>query len=336
MRAPSDVRPSALVALSLSFCLASSAFAQTSGQASQTDPVSTPAEPNSEPRSLADSLTEQAKREYELGRLLYDNGDYEGALARFEAARAESGDNRLLWNEAICHKALHHYAHAIVAMRGYLVSGAVISDSEATSARNFMAAAERLTARLEVSSDVSGAVVFADGESVGNLPLRLDVRLDWGAHQIVVRKAGYLDYEQTVDVDSTDDVRVVAVLRPVVHEGRVVVRAGGGDAIAIDGRARARTTWEGVLPSGVHSLRVSASGFRPHEQPIVVADAQTRGFDVVLEREHTALVPAWVWITGGAVLAAGAVTAGYFAFRPSDSHAAFAGSIKTVQLDLRR
>jgi hypothetical protein len=155
-------------------------------------------------------------------------------------------------------------------------------------------------------------------------------------HQIAVREPGYIDYEQTVNVDSAGDVRVVAVLRPVVHEGRVVVRAGDGDAIAIDGHARARTTWEGVLASGVHSLRVSAYGFRTHEQPIVVADAQTRGFDVVLEREHSALIPAWVWITGGAVLAAGAATAGYFAFKPSDSHAAFAGSIKTVQLDLRR
>jgi PEGA domain/Tetratricopeptide repeat len=295
-----------------------------------------PAPVAAEPRPLAESLDGDAKREYENGRLLYENGDYAGALVRFEHARKASNDARLLWNAAVCQKALHHYAKAIALMRGYLASSwAASSPIAAASAQNFVAAAERLTARLEVSSNVLGALVYADGDRLGQAPLGAEARVDWGTHQIVLKKADYTDYEQTVTVSSAADVRVVAVLRPVVHEGRIIVRASSGDLIAIDGAARAWGTWEGVLSSGAHALRISAAGFRPREQQIVVADAQTRGFDVTLARAPRSSLPTWVWLVGGTVLAAGVATAGYFIFKPGDANKPTDGSIATVRLDLR-
>jgi PEGA domain/Tetratricopeptide repeat len=292
--------------------------------------------PPTEPRPLSESLEGEAKREYDNGRLLYENGDYAGALVRFENARKVSADARLLWNEAVCQKALHQYAKAIASMRGYLASTqASSSPAAAASARNFVAAAEPLTARLEVFSNVPGALVYADGDSLGRAPLGPDARIDWGSHQIVLKKADYTDYEQTVTVSSSADVRVVAVLRPIVHEGRVIVRASSGDLIAIDGKVRAWGTWEGVLPRGAHALRVSAAGYRPQQQQIVVADAQTRGFDITLERAPHSSLPPWIWLAGGTVLAAGAATAGYFIFRPGEPRKPTEGSIGTVQLDLR-
>lgn len=298
-------------------------------------PAEPPSAPAATPRPLGESLEGDAQRAYELGRLLYQNGDYAGALARFEDARKGSADARLLWDAAVCEKALHHYAKAIVLMRRYLASSSPVSSPEAVaSARSFVAAAEPLTARLEVSSNVSGSLVFADGDNLGSAPLRSDVRLDWGTHQIVVKKQDYTDYEQTVTVSSSAAVRVSAVLRAVVHEGRIIVRAGSGDLIALDGEVRAWGTWEGVLPSGGHVLRVSGAGFRAHEQSIIVADAQTRGFDITLQRAPPSSLPTWAWLAGGAVLAAGAATAGYFIFKPADPHQPISGSIATVRLDL--
>jgi hypothetical protein len=347
MRVPSDARSTAAFAAVLSFSVATVAFAQarpdtpeapTAADASAAPSTTAPSGAAPQPgeaRSLADSLTGESKRDYELGRLLYDNGDYAGALARFEKAHEASGDARLSWNAAVCQKALHHYAKAIASMRSFLASSALlVTPAAAASARNFLAAAEPLTAHLDVSANVSGSLVYADGESMGSTPLSEDARIDWGAHQIVVKKRGYTDYEQTVSVASSADVRVLAVLRPVVHEGRIVVRADSGDLIAVDGEVRAWGTWEGVLPSGDHALRVSAAGFRPHEQRVVVADAQTRGFDITLQRSAPSRLPTWVWLAGGAALAAGAVTAGYFIFKPGDSRPPFEGSLGTVQLGL--
>jgi hypothetical protein len=323
---PSAVRPSWLLALVLSVTGAPRALADAADDA--------PA--RAEPRSLAESLEGEAKREYELARLLYDSGDYAGALTRFEHARKAARDPRLLWNEALCHKALHHYARASRAMRAYLTSGSpLISPAAASSAQSFLLAAERLSARIVVSANVTGVRVYADGESLGESPLGPDARVDLGTHQILVTKPDFTDYEQTVSVESSADVRVAAVLRPVVHEGRIVVRASDGAAIAIDGKVRGWGTWEGVLPSGRHALRISAPGFRPQAQSIVVTDAQTRGFDVTLSPAPRSGVPTWLWAAGGAALAAGAATAGYFIFRPGEPRKPTDGTIATVRLDLR-
>jgi len=326
VRVPSTFRLRGLCALALSLTAAPPAFADAPEEA----PV------RAEPRSLAESLEGDAKREYELARLLYDNGDYAGALRRFENARQGARDPRLLWNEALCHKALHHYARASRAMRAYLASGSpLISPAAASSAQSFLLAAERLTAHLVVSANVGSVRVYVDGEDIGESPLGSDARVDLGTHQIVVTKPDFTDYEQTVSVESSADVRVAAVLRPVVHEGRIVVRARDGAAVAIDGVVRGYGTWEGVLPSGAHALRISAPGFRAQAQSIVVADAQTRGFDVTLSPAPRSAVTTWLWVAGGAALAAGAATAGYFIFRPGEPRKPTDGTIATVRLDLR-
>lgn len=326
-------RPVALVSLLLGSSAPRAVLAQAPNGTGEAPSAAVALPTTSEPRPLAESLEGEAKRDYELGRLLYANGDYGGALARFENARKLSDDARLSWNAAVCHKGLHHYAKAIAAMRDYLASNSrVISAAERLSARNFLAAAELLTARLEASSNVSGARVYADGDDLGNAPLGSSARLDWGDHQIVFKKEGYLDYQQTVSVKSSADIRVVAVLRPLVHEGRIVVRAGSGDLIVIDGQPRAWGTWEGVLPSGSHALQVTASGFRAQRRWIVVADAQMRGFDITLERMPSAAVPAWLWLTGSAIVTAGVATVGYLVFRPDAPDRSISGSIATTQL----
>ncbi|MEO7034218.1 MAG: PEGA domain-containing protein [Polyangiaceae bacterium] len=294
-----------------------------------------PSSPTDGPRPIAEALEGDAKREYELGRLLYNNGDFAGALARFQSAAKASDDPRLLWNAAVCQKALRHYAKAITLVRRYLASNSpLITPAAALTARAFLAAAEPLTARLDVSANVAEARVYADDELMGSVPLGADARVDWGAHQVVVKKQDYSDYAQTVTVSSSADVRVSAVLRPVVHEGRVIVRAHAGDRIAVDGVVRAFGTWEGALASGRHTLRVTASGSRPYQEQLVVADAQTRGFDVTLEPAPRAPLPTWLWLAGGTVLAAGAVTAGYFIFKPA-AQPTTRGSIDTVQAPLK-
>ena len=303
-----------------------------------TDPpnVVPTAAPVAEPRPLSETLQGEAKRDYEQGRLLYENGDYAGALLHFESARRLSADARLSWNAAVCHRALHQYAKAIKAMRHYLTSNSsLVSPSARASARNFMLAAEQLTTRLEVSANVAGARVYADGDDLGIVPLSPDTRVDWGDHQIAVEKAGYEDYGQIVSVTSSAVLRVVAVLRPVVHEGRIVVRARSGDLIALDGQPKSWGTWEGVLPSGVHTLQVTAPGFRAHTRQIVVADAQTRGFDVQLERAPKSVVPTWLWLTSSAVVAAGLATAGYLMLKPDERKNPVPNTLGMTQLGLR-
>jgi hypothetical protein len=110
-------------------------------------------------------------------------------------------------------------------------------------------------------------------------------------------------------------------LEKEVHEGTLIVNAGFHDTISIDGRPLATGRFDGRLPSGTHVIRITSPGMKPHQREVIVADNQVRTVDVSLEPEAKSGVPAWAWVTGGALLAGGMVLGGYFLFRPAERDA---------------
>jgi hypothetical protein len=299
-------------------------------------PEAAPPEPQ---RPLGETLTGQAKRDYEAALLLHKSGDFAGAERRFSSAYEATKDVRLLWNAAACEQALRHYSKAIALVRRYLSSGSPLITEEAErNAQAFLDAALPLTARLIVKVNEQGSRAYLDGESLGALPLDVETRVDFGTHRLVVRNPRFIDDTQTFAVTSAADVEVTAWLEPVVHEGRLVVRAGKGDAIAVDGHFRALSTFEGVLPSGRHRLRVTATGSRPFETSVLVEDDRTRALDVTLTPTPVAFgLPTWAWLAGGAAVLAGTGAATYFVTRStgSDRDALPSGSAGKVRLPLR-
>ncbi len=180
--------------------------------------------------------------------------------------------------------------------------------------------------------------MFVDEELIGSTPLTEAARVDIGARRVSVRKDGYKSFETTLTVSGATPLRVEAKLQKIVHQGRLVVHAGRSDVISIDGRGVGSGTWQATLPSGGHSLRVTAPDHHPFQQEVLIQDGESRTVDVALEPNSRGL-PTWAWIAGGAVLAAGAATGGYFLFRPSDTTTSpTAGTIQpgTIQLPLSR
>src|SRR5688572_14149804 len=80
-------------------------------------PPSKPGAPATKQKGLGETLTGQAKQDYEAAKLLFTDGDHAGALIKFQAVFDTSKDPRLLWNLAACHKSLRHYASAIGLLR---------------------------------------------------------------------------------------------------------------------------------------------------------------------------------------------------------------------------
>jgi opacity protein-like surface antigen len=294
------------------FLFAPAAFAQTPVAAVPVPP-------------LAETLVGDAKQDYDAGKSRFEAGDYAGALSKFQSASRTSGDPRLFWNQAVCERAMQHYARAIALVHRYLDSHSpLIGPDAASSAQDFLSAAEARTARIDVQSSEPGAVVSVDGEAQGPLPLGAETRIDFGSHRLAVSKDGFVEYATSLTVETTADVHVTAVLVPIAPpEGRLVVRAGSRDAIAVDGVPVAVGAWRGALTQGPHTVRVTEPSSNPFESEVVIEEHQTRSLDVTLRpARRSGGVPAWLWIAGGTVLAAGAVTAGYFAFRSSEPQSA--------------
>jgi PEGA domain len=182
-----------------------------SGNSSSPESPSAPS-----PAPLSTVLEGNAKVDYDAGRLLYDSGDFAGALLKFQSAYQAAGDPRLLWNAAACERNLRHYANAILLVRRFLASNSPLITPDATSrARAFLDAAEPLTAPLEIESNQPNLQVYLDDQLLGSSELVSGTRVDLGTHRIVVEAPGFARYTETLTVTSSAALRVRAVLQPV-------------------------------------------------------------------------------------------------------------------------
>lgn len=273
------------------------------------------------PPTLGESLTGEAKAEYESGKVLYRDGDFGTALMKFKSAHEKSSDIRLLWNIASCEKSQRHYANVLRLVKQYLTDGdTTLTPADKDEARTLIAAIEPLTARLKVTVDPQGAEVYLDDVLVGSSPLDKPVTVDIGMRKLLVRKADYKEFAKEVPVGGSPEIAVEVALARLIHEGRIFVRAGSKDEIFVDGKYVGAGTWNGVVTSGGHVLRISAPEMRAYQSEVLISDNETRNVAITLDKEMKpgSGVPSWVWIGGGALLLGGAVAGGYFLFRPDD------------------
>jgi len=309
--------------------VSSASLAQPKNAKPTATPASTPA-PAAAPaaaaapavKPLAESLTGTARAEYAAGKVLYMDGDYAGALVKYQVAYEASKDPRLLFNVAACEKALRHYAKVVKLLEDYKTkAGPMLSADDKKEADELLANLKPLVSPVRVTVSEPDADVYIDDQKIGTSPINESFLVDLGARKLTVRKAGFKDKTETVNASGAGEIAINVQLEKDVHEGLVIVRAGKGDTISIDGKVVGSDRWEGKLPSGGHSVRVTNEGKRAFTSEVLVNDAQTRTLEVTLEAEKSGGVPAWVWVTGGVVVAAGAGVGGYFLFKGDTTQA---------------
>ena len=96
----------------------------------------------------------------------------------------------------------------------------------------------------------------------------------------------------------------------------LLVSAGVNDVISLDNKVIGRGKWEGAVPSGGHTLKVSAAGMAAYQSEVVIQDNQTRRVDVTLNPLATDSTSTILWIAGGAAVLAGAAIGGALLFQP--------------------
>ncbi|WP_155798291.1 PEGA domain-containing protein [Sorangium cellulosum] len=264
-------------------------------------------------RPLSETLSGEAKAEYEAARILFNDGDHRNAIIKFERAYELSRDPRLLWNIALCQKNLKRYTRLLATIELLLRdAGPQLTEQDRKDAAELIEATKAYVSRLDLQASEAGATVLVDGEEVGKTPLGEPVLLDIGTRRIRVTKKGFKDVEVTEQVAGGGVVTVKATLEREVHEGRLVVAAPPDAVISLDGRVVGRGTWEGPVPSGGHALRVTASGMVSHQSEVMILDNQTRRVEVsLLPQPKGSNIETWIWVGGGVVVLAGALLLGF-------------------------
>ncbi|WP_437970721.1 PEGA domain-containing protein [Sorangium sp. So ce260] len=265
---------------------------------------------------LSETLTGEAKAEYEAARILFNDGDYRNAIIKFERAYELSRDPRLLWNIALCQKNLKRYARLLGTVEKLLQdAGPQLTEQDRKDAAALIEATKAYVSRLDLTASEAGAAVFVDGEEVGQTPLREPVLLDVGTRKLRVTKKGFKDFEVSQQVAGGDVVKVAATLEKEVHQGRLIVAAPPNAVISIDGRVVGRGSYDGPVPSGGHALRVTASDMVSHQSEVMIHDNQTRRVQVSLvPKPKESNIERWIWIGGGVAVLTGALLVGLGVF----------------------
>jgi hypothetical protein len=303
-------------ALSAAATAAPAAAAVATGSAAPQAPAAPAAGQPAKP--LAESLPALALAEYEGGKILYGAKDYESAIAKFQRAYELSSDARLLFNIAVCQKNLRKYSKMLATIRRYLEDGnAILSEADKQQARDIVQTVEAFVSELKLTVDEKDADVFVDDEKIGVTPIVGPVFIDVGIRKIKVSKKGFNVSLTSKQVPGGGPVAVDVRLEKEIHRGKLLVSAGVNDVITLDGKVIGRGKWEGAVPSGGHTLKVTASGMANYQSEVVIQDNQTRRVEVTLNPLATDSTSTILWIAGGAAVLAGAAIGGALLFQPS-------------------
>ena len=292
--------------------------------AAQTAPApSAPAAKKAAARpSLDQSLTGEARTDYDSAILLYEDGDFANASLKFQRAYSLSNDPRLLWNAAAAEKQLRHYPRMYILVSRYLrEADATLTQQEKADATALLQTVESFVSHLTVNVTPAGADLFIDDVAVTKLPTSEPILADMGPRRFRIHKDGYKDFVVERDVIGGSPLTIEAALEVDLREGTLRVTAAPNDLIRIDGRVVGTGEWQGNLSSGVHSLGVTSPQKKPYQTDVAIETGQLTTHRVSLEPlatgERTPFVT-WPWVAGGVALVAIAGIGAYFAFKPDD------------------
>lgn len=267
--------------------------------------------------SLSESLTGEAKADYDLANLLLQNNDPEKARLKYESAYQSSKDARLLWNIAACEKQLKHYAKTVKLVKRYVAEDTLLSADDKAEADRLLAVIEPLTAKLAIDVKEPDADVYLDGELVGKSPLAEPLLVDIGTRKVRVSKLDFKDFQKDVPVGGAPLITIEAPLEAIPKTGKLSITAQTDAAIFVDGKPVGTGSFSGAVTAGSHKIRVTAEDMLPHEEQVEIERGGVRSLQVSLEPEPSGF-PYWLVIVGGVVVAGGVTVAVVFAAQPDD------------------
>jgi hypothetical protein len=219
------------------------------------------------------------KQHMQNGVKLYQEQNWSGALAEFEAAyRAKPRASPLL-NIALCQKAQFHYPKAIVTLERALVEhGDTMDEADTHAAREAVTELRALLGTVRLVLEPKTASVRVDGEALAPGASGQPIPLGPGGHVISASAPGYEAGERSVTISSGEKDKKVE-LRLVANQGYLtVVAKSPQNAIAVDQEYVGKGRWSGLLDPGPHTVQIYLPGAKSSGvgQQVVIGAGQLR------------------------------------------------------------
>ncbi|RYZ04654.1 MAG: PEGA domain-containing protein [Myxococcales bacterium] len=158
---------------------------------------------------------QEAARRFGSAIKLYEDGDYQLALAEFERVYELVPDYRVLYNIGQVSMQLGRYARALRTLREYMGRGGDAVPSDRRSAvRADIEVLETRTATLTLDIQPAGTEVWIDGVLIGQAPLAQAVVVDVGERTVQARRRGFVGRTQAITLAGSDQRQLVLALEP--------------------------------------------------------------------------------------------------------------------------
>jgi hypothetical protein len=227
------------------------------------------------PRLASADDQELAKTKFQQGMALIKEENYPAALAAFEESYRILPKPGLLYNIAMCQKALFRYVDSIAAFKKYLEAmGASVKPEMKLNVEQALADMRKLVGTIVIDGAPDGASVFVDDKPVGTTPLEETLIADPGQHSIRVERDGYKPLRTEVNVASGAGVSVRAQLRAVAAWIKVDCEAENA-VVHLDGKVAGGCPYEGEVQPGEHEVKVLEAGKAPYVQKVEIAAGGT-------------------------------------------------------------
>ena len=277
------------------------------GTAGARKPAATP-KPN-------DPQMVEAKRHFDQAVALFNDGDFGGALAEFEASYKIHSAAGVLYNIGLTQKALYRYDEALASLRKYLVDAQKIPKDKRAEVTQLISEIQALLATVTFSVQPAGTSIVLDGRELGRAPTIGSYGVAAGMHTFEFAAEGYKPAKQELKVVAGQPLTVTVSLEKIPTTGkvRVTVRPPLAEVI-IDDKPRGPGPVELELPLGGHTLAVQQAGYTSYQGELVVTAGQSRDVPIELSKPVVVKRGHWYekwyfWVPVTAVVA-GAVATG--------------------------
>jgi len=158
----------------------------------------------------------EARERVQRGQALFDRGDFDAALTKFDSAYEMIGDHPrrylVLYNVALCHERRFRYDVALTFYRRYLEEGGQGAEN-AEQVRGIVRTLESLVGVLHVRVQPASvhAEVWIDDRQIGTAPG--DVSMPAGLHSLELRAPGYSPERRSVQLPAGGEREIEIAMR---------------------------------------------------------------------------------------------------------------------------
>lgn len=179
----------------------------------------------SEPRAQSDASTAVARQAFEQGLTHFQKGEFDAAIADFEAALQSRPHPAVLFNLGLGYAAAGLPLKAVATLQRYLADlGTKLPPARLSVVNSLIDTQKKLLGTISITNTDPGIAISIDGVDVGTTPLG-PLSVVRGSHALVGMRAGFMPAIVAVQVEGSQNrevqLQLVASSGPesVVNEG---------------------------------------------------------------------------------------------------------------------